>query len=72
MKKPPKLLENLSQETLLALIDHQAQQIEALKAEIAHLKRETEKLEARLSKNSSNKPLSPMRSAPQYNMGRTC
>ena len=41
-----KLLENLSRENLLALIDRQAQQIEALKAEIAQLKRQTEKLEA--------------------------
>ncbi|MBE0589972.1 MAG: IS66 family transposase [Hydrogenophaga sp.] len=59
MAKPVNLLERISRENLLALIEYQAEQIEVLKAQNAQLKAQVEKLEGRLAKNSSNSSKPP-------------
>ena len=51
--------ETMSRENLLAFIQHQAQQIELLKAQNAALQARVEKLEGQLAKNSSNSSKPP-------------
>lgn len=53
------LFETMSREQLLAFIQHQAQQIELLKAQNAALEGRIEKLEQRLNKNSTNSSKPP-------------
>ncbi|MEO1669134.1 MAG: IS66 family transposase, partial [Chloroflexota bacterium] len=53
------LLESAPRETLIALIQHQAEQIERLKAQNAALEARVEKLEAQLAKNSTNSSKPP-------------
>lgn len=53
------LFETMSREQLLGFIQHQAQQIEVLKAQNAALEARIEKLEQRLNKNSSNSSKPP-------------
>lgn len=51
--------ETMSRENLVAFIEHQAKQIELLKAQNAALQARVEKLEAQLAKNSSNSSKPP-------------
>lgn len=53
------LFETMSREQLLAFIQHQAQQIELLKAQNAALEARVEKLEHRLNQNSTNSSKPP-------------
>lgn len=59
MKKQPLPPDQLSREALLALIVHQAEQIELLKVQNAALQARVDKLEAQLAKNSSNSSKPP-------------
>ncbi|MEL6270576.1 MAG: DUF6444 domain-containing protein, partial [Chloroflexota bacterium] len=59
MRKKQNLLESAPRETLIALIQHQAEQIERLKAQNAALEARVEKLEAQLAKNSTNSSKPP-------------
>jgi transposase/uncharacterized coiled-coil protein SlyX len=59
MVKKETLLENLSRESLLALIEHQARQIELFKAQVAQLTAQVEKLQGQLAKNSTNSSKPP-------------
>lgn len=54
-----KLLESLPRESLLAVIQHQAEQIELLKTQVAQLSAQVEKLNRQLAKNSSNSSKPP-------------
>lgn len=54
MSEQLNLLETLPRESLLSLIQHQAEQIELLKVQNAALQARVDKLEAQLAKNSSN------------------
>jgi len=51
--------DHMSRENLLAFIHYQAEQIELLRAQNAQLQAQVDKLEARLSKNSSNSSKPP-------------
>jgi cell division protein FtsB len=53
MPKKSSPFETMSRENLLAVIQHQAQQIELLQTQNAELRARVEKLEAQLAKNSS-------------------
>ena len=59
MPKKLNLFDNLSRESLLAVIEHQRERIAALEAQNATLETRVEKLEARLAKNSTNSSKPP-------------
>ncbi|MEO1442824.1 MAG: DUF6444 domain-containing protein, partial [Chloroflexota bacterium] len=59
MGKKPNLLETATRETLIALIESQAEQNRLLKAQVVELQARVEKLEHRLNKNSSNSSKPP-------------
>lgn len=59
MSKKITLFDQMSRENLLAFIHHQAKQIELLKAQVARLESQVEKLAARLAKNSTNSSKPP-------------
>lgn len=59
MEKKINPFETMSREQLLAYIQHQAEQLELLKAQNAKLEARIEKLEHRLNKNSSNSSKPP-------------
>ncbi|MEO1443392.1 MAG: IS66 family transposase [Chloroflexota bacterium] len=59
MEKKQNPLETATRETLIALIESQAEQNRLLKAQVAQLQARVEKLEHRLNKNSSNSSKPP-------------
>jgi transposase len=59
MKKHALPPDQLSREALLALIAHQAEQMELRKAQVAQLTAQVEKLKGQLAKNSSNSSKPP-------------
>lgn len=59
MSKKQNLLKTATRETLIALIESQAEQKRLLKAQVAELQARLEKLEHRLNKNSSNSSQPP-------------
>jgi transposase len=59
MPKKTTLFDNLSRESLLAVIDHQAERIALLERQNAELEARLEKLEAQLAKNSTNSSKPP-------------
>ena len=59
MGKKPNLLETATRETLMGLIQSQAQQIRLLTEQVVRLEKEMEKLERRLAKNSTNSSKPP-------------
>lgn len=59
MGKKVNLLETAKRETLIALIETQAEQNRLLKVQVAELQARVEKLEAQLAKNSSNSSKPP-------------
>jgi len=59
MNKHPVSLDQISREALIALIGQQAQQIEALQAQVKLLQAQAEKLERQIAKNSTNSSKPP-------------
>lgn len=59
MPKKINPFETMSRENLVAFIQHQAEQIELLKAQNAALQARVDRLEAQLAKNSSNSSKPP-------------
>lgn len=59
MSEQKKLLERLPRASLLSLIQNQAEQIEVLKAQVAHLSTEVERLNRQVAKNSTNSSKPP-------------